>query len=121
MWLTEHARMFLTVTPEQWDAIDAKVRAGMRARVGIVSRTTVCRSNSNIVTASINLGQLLFVRKYESWHGQSVAAEARFQNGSIDLDEATLIQFVRQGQEVLASPPHDPDLSGATADLGEPA
>lgn len=83
-----------------------------------MSRATVCRSNSNIVTASIHLGRLLYVRKYESWHAQSVAAEARFENGSIDLDEATLAALVSQGQRVLASPPHDADFSGSLANVG---
>lgn len=83
-----------------------------------MSRTTICRSNGPIITASIALGPLVTVRKYASWHGQSVAVEARFRNGAIEFDEASLAEFVRQSQQALATPPHDPDCSGSVANVG---
>lgn len=88
----------------------------------VMSRTTVCRSNGPIHATSITLGDFIAVHKYASgWHGQSVSVEARFRNGVVDFDEATLVAFIRQAQTVLATPPHDPDISGSCCDIGDPA
>lgn len=85
------------------------------------THATRVTSNDRFVSAGINLGDLLFVRRYSAWHNTQPLFEARFRHGVIDMSQDTLIALVRSGQEALAAPDPYIECSGATADLGEPA
>jgi hypothetical protein len=74
---------------------------------------TLVRSNDRFVTASINLGDLLYIRPYASWHQEHALFEARFRHGSVEMDIQTVTAFVRKGQEALAAAPQTADCSGA--------
>jgi hypothetical protein len=82
------------------------------------NHTTIIRSNDRYVTASISLGDLVYVHAYSSWHSQQALFEVRFQHGSADMSRDALIALLRAGQEALAAAPTDVDCSAITADLG---
>lgn len=82
---------------------------------------TLVRSNDRFVTASINLGDLIYIRPYASWHQEHALFEVRFRHGSVEMDMETMTAFVRKGQEALAAAPRIADCSAIVADLGDTA
>lgn len=79
--------------------------------------TTRVVSNDRFVSAGIALGDLIFVRRYSAWHNSQPLFELRFRRGTIDMSADTLAAIVRQGQEALAAPDVDPDISGSFTDM----
>lgn len=82
---------------------------------------TLVRSNDRFITASINLGDFIYIRPYASWHQEHALFEVRFRHGSVEMDMETMTTFVRKGQEAIAAAPKTADCSGACADLGDTA
>lgn len=83
--------------------------------------TTRVTSNDRFVCAAINLGDLIYVRRYSAWHNTEPLYEVRFRRGTMDCSHATLTEIVRQGQEALCAPDREADYSGSFTDMGEPA
>jgi hypothetical protein len=64
--------------------------------------TTLCRSNDRYVTASISLGELVYIRCYASWQQEHLVA-VRFKHGSMDWNESALREFVAAATRALES------------------
>lgn len=64
-------------------------------------------SNDRFVSATITLGDLLYVRQYSAWHNSQPLYQLRFRRGSMDISQDTMIALVREGTEALAAEPRD--------------
>jgi hypothetical protein len=73
--------------------------------------------NGPFMSASIALGDLLFIRRYSAWHNEQPLYQLRFRRGSIDMCHDALVQLVRQGQESLVAPEREVNCSGAYCEV----